>query len=109
MLGKDGVHPESVDQIAFFVLAPKTQIQSGIFGDLVTKESIEKKVRARVVNFQGFHDTWFEEFFLPTLAHMEVGTLAWEDALSSLPSTPEVEAMLQFYAQCLRFNPGRVY
>jgi hypothetical protein len=108
MLERNGLHAASIERLAFFVVAPRTQIKSGIFGSLVTKESIERKVRARVAAYQGLHDAWLDESFLPTLAHIQVATLAWEDVLSSLPSTREVDAMKEFYLQCLRFNPCRV-
>jgi len=105
MLAIAKVSPASVDHLAFFVIAPEAQIRSGVFTGLVTKESIEKKVRARVGAYETAHDVWFKESFLPALAHIEIGTLAWETVLADLPNTREIELMRKFYALCLRFNP----
>jgi hypothetical protein len=107
MLGAVGIDPSAVDRLAFYVLAPDAQIKSGVFADLVSKESIERKVQERVSSYEGAHDTWFQGTFLPTLARIELGLLSWENALDSLPKTTETELMAEFYAQCLRFNPLR--
>jgi hypothetical protein len=42
------VEASTMDRLAFYVIAPETQVKSGIFGDLVTKTSIERKVREQV-------------------------------------------------------------
>jgi hypothetical protein len=106
-LGLAGVDPTTLDRLAFYVLAPGRQIQSGVYADLVTKQSIERKVRERVDWYEGAHDVWFETTFLPVLARIDLGFLSWEEILASLQQTPEIELMTQFYAQCLRFNPLR--
>jgi len=98
------VRPDSVDRLAFFVIAPEAQIRSGVFTDLVTKQSIEKKVRARVGAFEASGDAWFEKSFLPTLVHIEIGTLAWETILDDLPITGEIDQIREFYRLCLRYN-----
>ena len=108
LLAKAEVSPTSVDRLGFFVLAPVSQIKSGVFTDLVTKQSIEKKVKDRIGAYEEVHSAWFDESFLPILTHMEIGILDWETVLVDLPKTGEVELMHEFYAQCLRFNPLRV-
>jgi hypothetical protein len=59
MLSVAGVQPSSLKRLAFFVIAPKTQIDSGIFADLVTKPSIQSKVASRIASYSGEHDEWF--------------------------------------------------
>lgn len=108
MLGTAGLDPSAVECLAFYVIAPEAQIRSGMFANLVTKDSIEAKVRERVGTYAGMHDDWLHAMFLPALARIELGTLSWEGILSALPETSEAEAMRAFYAQCLNFNPLRV-
>lgn len=108
MLDIKGIDPSTVDRLAFYVVAPDAQVKSGVFADLVTKESIERKVRERVSSYRGAHDAWFKDKFLPTLERIELGILSWKkDVLAALPKTKETELMSEFYEQCLRFNPLR--
>lgn len=83
------------------------QIEAGVFGDLVTPESIEKKVRERVSGYVGTHDAWLSEWFLPTLARIKLGVLSWEDLPAKLPVTSETANIREFYAACLKWNPLR--
>lgn len=107
MLAASRVDPSSVECLAFYVIAPASQIEAGLFGALVTKESIEAKVRSRVGSYDGAHDEWLNAAFLPALARVEIGVMSWESILSALPITPETEVVRAFYGQCLKFNPLR--
>lgn len=103
MLGNAGINPNTIDRLAFHVLAPVACIKSGVFADLVTKSSIKRKVQERVSAYTGKHDAWFQDTFLPTLERIELDILAWEDILSLLPKTIETELMSDFYMHCRRF------
>jgi hypothetical protein len=107
MLASAGVQPSSLDRLGFFVLAPKQQIQSGVFGNLLSRQSIEAKVRERVATYEGAHHRWLEESFLPLLKCIDIAALSWEDVLADLPASPERAELERFYAQCLAFNPLR--
>lgn len=107
MLGTAAVQPSSVKRLAFYVLAPHSQIESGVFGELVTKPSIEAKVARRVADYKGKHDEWFESVFLPTLQQIELGILSWETVLAAIPDAQQRDALLEFYNRCLEFNPLR--
>jgi len=107
MLGDKGIDPSAVDRLAFYVVAPDVQVKSGVFADLVTKESIEQKVRERIMSYEGAHDAWFKSTFLPTLECIELGILSWEAILAALPKSKETELMFEFYERCLKFNPLR--
>jgi hypothetical protein len=107
MLGEANVDPKSLDRVAFFVIAPQDQIESGIFSELVMKKSVEAKVRERIAAYEGVHDAWFEAVFVHTLECIEVGTLSWEYVIDALPSSQETEAIRRFYLECLQFNPFR--
>jgi len=107
MLGDKGIDPSAVDRLAFYVVAPDVQVKSGVFADLVTKGSIERKVRERVRSYEGAHDEWFKSTFLPTLERIELDILSWEAVLAALPKSKETELMFEFYERCLKFNPLR--
>lgn len=104
MLASQNIAPGAAGQIAFYVVAPAAQIEAGVFGDLVTPESIEKKVRERVGGYVGTHDAWLSEWFLPTIARIRLGVLSWEDLLAELPVTSETANIREFYATCLKWN-----
>ena len=89
--------PASVQKLAFFVVAPEEQIKKGIFGDKVTKESIQKKVRKRSEEYAGDKDDWYTQWFEPTLAQACIRLLSWEELL------PESSEYVEFYQECLRY------
>jgi len=107
VLASAGVEARTVDRLAFYVLAPEAQIKAGVFAGLVTRESIERKVRERVHAYGGRHDAWLNEAFLPTLSVVELDVLSWESVIAALPKSDETEALGKFYEQCLKFNPLR--
>jgi hypothetical protein len=108
MIGDAGTDPSAIAALAFYVIAPEAQIRLGVFASLVTKDSIEAKVRKRVASYEGMHDNWLHTVFMPTLAHIQLGILSWESILLALPETSETEIMRSFYAQCLKFNLPRM-
>ena len=107
MLTIAGVTPGSMTRVGFYVLAPLQQIESGVFGSLLSRQSIEAKVRQRVAAYGGAHDKWFHESFLPLLERIDLAALSWEQVLAALPPTGERAELERFYAQCLAFNPLR--
>ncbi len=106
-LSSAAVEPHSVANLGFFALAPRSQIEAGVFSGLATKSSIERKVVARAQAYDGLHDDWIERWFLPTLRQVTVATMSWESVLAALPAGDEADALQTFYAQCLRYNPLR--
>ncbi len=98
--------PQNLEQLSFHVLAPRRQIESGIFQDLVTKESIAWKVEHRVQEYQGARDEWFVDWFRPTLDAIDVGLVSWEELLEDIAEgDPGLgEDLTAFYQKCLQFN-----
>jgi|WetSurMetagenome_2_1015567.scaffolds.fasta_scaffold1405939_1 hypothetical protein len=91
---------------AFYVLAPRHQVDAGLFGDLITKHSILKKVQARVAQYQEErYNLWFQETSQPVLERLDIGILSWESIIDCLPPGAETSEIREFYALCLRFNP----
>jgi len=103
-----GASIDAFDNLGFYVLAPYSQIKAGTFGDLITEDSIKRKVKARISVYEGTFDAWFEKTVLPMLARLKLGILAWESVLDALPITVETRQMREFYETCLKFNLVRV-
>ena len=99
--------PSSMDSLAFFVIAPESQIRSGIFEDFVTKPRIASQVEARVAQYGGARDEWLETAFRPTLEAIDVGLLSWEGIIEIVEQRDPDCELRSFYDQCLRFNPLR--
>lgn len=101
VLKRANMAPQYIKRLAFYVVAPQSQIRAGKFGSLVTKLSIAKAVEARVAAYGGARDEWLRNWFRPTLALAEVELVAWEAVLSDASAE-----MKKFYASCLRYERG---
>ena len=102
-----GARPEQFDSLAFYVVAPQSQIEAGAFRDLVTHDGIRSQVAARVDQYDGRHGEWFEERFLPTLEWMELGLISWEELVDFIDGEERQGELTEFYSGCLKFNPLR--
>lgn len=98
---------EQIDCLGFYVIAPQHQIDSGVFRDMVTKESISRKVAERVAQYNGERDEWLAKTFRPVLERIQLGLVSWESIIDSLPANPEKSDLRDFYKLCLDFNPMR--
>lgn len=107
MIGRAEVPLQQLARLGFYVIAPETQIEAGVFGNLVTKDSIRAKVAARIEPYGGTMDEWYRSVFEPVLEKIDVGVLSWESILTAMPAASDVEAMREFYTKCLQFNPLR--
>jgi len=102
-----GARPEQFDSLGFFVVAPKSQIEAGVFRDLVTADRIRSQVATRVEQYDGRHGDWFEEHFVPTLEVMKLGLVSWEELVDFIDGEEGDIGLRDFYDRCLRFNPLR--
>ena len=91
--------PEELDSLAFFVAAPREQIEAELFWKQLSRASLESKVQERVRAYEGDKDNWFTNWFEPTLHALRVDALAWEDLIAE--AGPDYE---KFYQRCLEFN-----
>ena len=98
--------PAQVATLGFYVLAPRSRIAEGVFAPEVTHESIRRKVQRRVRQYEGQRDQWYEQWFEPTLQHIEIACLSWEDIIAQITKTDPSggKALTVFYAKCIRFN-----
>lgn len=99
---KAGINPADLTSFAFYVVAPKAQVDKGKFKSLVTKSSIEKKVKERALNY-GKENEWYEKVFLPFLNVMCVKLITWEDILNDMESSVAGTEYRAFYDKCINF------
>jgi len=102
--------PDTIETLGFVVVAPESQINSGVFEDFVTKASILAKVQARVSDYNGEKDIWMQEWFLPTLNKIDLNVLSWESIICDISTqdTASGEELNVFLQTCLQFNRPRV-
>jgi hypothetical protein len=106
VLHRAGRDASSMKQLGFFVVAPQSQIDDGVFGDLVSHRSVRKKVERRVSEYGGAKDDWFYGWFEPLLSRIELDCLSWENLIQEIGRADEKTAELldTFYTDCIRFN-----
>ena len=101
-LKRGDIEPSKIERLAFLVAAPRGQIDAGVFGDIVTKESIRQRVQERVDAYRGDRNKWFDRWFIPTLDAIDLDVLSWEALLTGLDSRYRA-----FYNECLLYNMPR--
>jgi hypothetical protein len=106
LVGLAGLLPDDFGTLGFFVVAPQSQIEDGIFSEYMTRDSIMETVARRVAEYGGEKDDWRDRRFIPVAKRASIKTVSWEEIISGIsgldaPFGAELEA---FYANCLRFN-----
>jgi hypothetical protein len=98
--------PHAVSHLGFYVLAPRSQIQRGVFAPVLDRNSIGQKVQQRVQEYDGEREEWYAGWFQPTWEQIEIDALSWEDVIETIGShKPATARALQaFYRQCLEHN-----
>lgn len=101
------IFPGSFEKIGFFVLAPESQINDGVFAEIMSPESIRSIVKRRVCEYQDSEkERWFANWFIPTLENTLVREISWEEIVGLINQSdsafgPQIES---FYGKCLEFN-----
>ncbi len=98
--------PRAVNRLAFFVLAPRSEVSKGVLKELLNPAGVDTTVRARVQDYKGGQDQWYTEWFRPALERMEIDALPWEDVIESIVQRDEISGteIRTFYNLCLEFN-----
>ncbi len=98
--------PALLDRLSFFVIAPRQQIDSGVFRRQMTRHAIMETVQKRVDEYDEARDDWLKEWFLPTMEHITMSVMSWEKLLSNIEGLDQKsgEKLYGFYALCLKFN-----
>ena len=106
VLRRSAREPSKLDDIAFLILAPQARIDDGVFARDTALDAIRRKGWQRAEAYQGERDAWFAGWFEPTLDHIEVRCLAWEEVIETIAfHDPAMgQAIDAFYGKCLHFN-----
>ncbi len=103
--------PSELDSLTFYVLAPRTQIESGLFDDKMRRDSIYRKVERRIREYDGDRDEWFSAWFVPTLDRLaaDLKCISWEEIVKTITEVDSTSGgqTQDFYEKCLRFNGPR--
>ncbi len=94
LIGRSGLAPSKLERVGLYVIAPSAQIEAGVFSNLVTRESIEQKVRERLAPYSGIHDAWFRDTLIPLLDRIKLGLLSWEKVQAIPPSAEKKDGGL---------------
>jgi hypothetical protein len=108
--GKSSV--DNLESIGFYVIAPDSQIRQGLFANEMTRESIVKKVRRRIEQYQEdreYHarlESWFQKTFDPLIQRIDLRCWPWENAVNAIDATEPAgkHPAEEFYRRCLRHN-----
>ena len=95
-----------INALAFYLIAPKSQIEQNIFENYLSEESIRSVVKRRVNEYDDDKSEWYHQWFLPTLERTDIKPISWEAIIEYV-----IKADLQtgsdlneFYDRCLQYN-----
>lgn len=104
---KPNEHP--LPRIAFWVLAPQSQIGRGCFATELSPLAMRAKIAMRISQFSGPNrealELWHDEFFEPLLQQLEVGhaikCMSWEQLIEGITDSDRKTSLNNFYGRCL--------
>ena len=99
--------PSTFDRIGFFVIAPKSRIEEGVFVDHLNIDGIKETVERRVSEYEDESKRdWYETWFLPIFDTMSIRSISWEEILSVISASDSsgAQELSSFYGKCLEFN-----
>ena len=97
--------PDQVEKLGFYLLAPQTQIEKGIFPEMA-RQIIQRQVKHRVDDYAGFQDRWYEDWFLPAFDHVDVQVVSWESVIAAIKERDSQGAaeIRDFYQACEEYT-----
>jgi hypothetical protein len=100
------IKPEEMSTLAFYVTAPRSQIEDGVFTTPMSRDSIQATVKRRVDEYDDDKQDWYDKWFHPTFQRMDIQTIAWEDLVDEIQQVDPAFGveLAAFYAKCLTFN-----
>jgi hypothetical protein len=105
VLKRAGRRVQEFSALGFYVLAPASQIEHGLFDEHLTKASLRTVVERRVKEYGGKRDGWLSNWFLPVLERMDIEALRWEDLIGFLTvRDSDTDQLKDFYRRCFEFN-----
>jgi len=106
VIAQANVSPSSFSRLDFIVLAPEASISTDKFHTQMERDSVRSKVKQRVSAYDGALDSWYKDYFEPTLNCIELYVLSWEEAIQWISNerVSKAEALSGFYNLCLNFK-----
>lgn len=104
---RSGIFPSNFEKIGFYLIAPKSQIDKGVFARHMNPANIRNIIERRITAYhEKEKETWFERWFLPTMENIQISELPWEELITLIQKTDSQNgnAIAQFYEKCLQFN-----
>jgi hypothetical protein len=100
--------PQSMSSLAFYVVAPKSQIEVGLFEKQMSLTSVHDIVERRLREYDkpGPREIWFQDWFLPLMEVIDLRVLSWEEQLDQVAAQEAKSrpALSEFYKECLRYD-----
>lgn len=95
-----------IEILSFYVIAPKVQIDKGIFEKQMCRESISEKVRRRVCEYHTEEKKfWLHDHFESLIKHIKIGCLSWEDVISYIEKNDsDFATKLNHFYLCCKQN-----
>lgn len=101
-----------LESVGFFVLAPSSQIEQGIFDEQMNRNNIAKKVEDRIethiANGKKYGElrVWFQDVFNPLLGRLDLQTVPWESVIDKIAehNIEQGNSTRLFYDRCLEYN-----
>jgi len=101
------ISPRSLKKVGFYIIAPESQINKGIFAKHITPNSIQSIVSLRASEYQDPEkDKWLKNWFMPTLERIRIKEISWEELVNLVKQHDSIygEQIEAFYQNCLKFN-----
>ncbi|MEZ5941182.1 MAG: hypothetical protein R3C18_07310 [Planctomycetaceae bacterium] len=102
-------HEHPLPQIAFWVLAPQSQINKGLFATELSPGAMRTKIAMRISQFFGADkealELWHDDYFEPLLQQLEqaqaIKCMSWEDVIDGITDSERRTSISEFYDRCL--------
>ena len=65
---------------------------------------LRKPNHKRINQYNGEFDSWYQEWFIPTLDHINIVEISWEELIRSVSELDLMESIQSFYEKCLKYN-----
>ena len=99
-------HPKELISLGFYLLAPKSQIERGLFKKYMTHDHMKQTVERRVNEYDESKENWYNNWFLPTIKKIDIATVPWESVNTIILEKDQHYGLplQKFYKNCLHFN-----
>ena len=101
------IAPASFDNLAFYVFAPQSKIDEGIFTQAMDVDQMRDVVQRRVAAYEETEkQEWLDNWFLPVCEKAEIRCVSWEEVLTVIGNHNSLDGreLQAYYEKCLRFN-----